>query len=80
MYEQSGHPCEALLRKWQEKREIANYYFTAMLRLSPDDDNAYQRRRELSAKLFQARIALKHADDQLQSCYQEFSRGSLGQH
>ncbi len=79
MYEQSSHPCEALLRKWQEKREVANYYFTALLRLSLEDDNAYQRRQELSAKLFRARIALKHADDQLQGCYQELSRRSLGQ-
>ncbi len=77
MYEQSRNPCEILLRRWQAKREVANYYFTALLRLSPDDDNACQRKQELSEKLFWARLALTHADDQLQSCYQDLGRSGL---
>ena len=65
------HPCDALLQQWYARRELAHYYFTALLRLSSDDANAAQRRQELSEKLFIARIALKQVADQLQSCEQE---------
>jgi len=65
------HPCDALLQQWHVRRELAHYYFTALLRLSPDDVDAVQRRQEISEKLFVARIALKQVTDQLQSCEQE---------
>jgi hypothetical protein len=76
MYGQKDHPCEVLLQQWQIRREVANYYFTALLRLSPGDCNALQRRQELSEKVFEAQLSLKHASDQLQSCYQEYAQGS----
>ena len=68
-----SHPCDRLLQQWQIKREVANYYFTALLRLSPGDCNALQRRQELSQKVFEAQLSLKHTSDQLQSCYQEYA-------
>jgi hypothetical protein len=76
MYKQNDHPCEKLLQQWQIRREVANYYFTVLLRLTPDDCNALQRRTELSQKVFEAQLSLKHASDQLQSCYQEYACGS----
>jgi hypothetical protein len=79
MYQQRKQPCESLLQKWQEKRELANYYFTALIRLSPDENDAGRRHQELNKKLFMARIALKHADDQLQGCYQEYGRENPNQ-
>ena len=72
MCKQMPHPCEGLLRQWQGRRELANYYWTVLLRLSPDAPDALRRREELSEKIFAARLCLRHADDQLQSCYQEY--------
>jgi hypothetical protein len=72
MNNQMGHPCDGLLQQWQAKRETANFYFTALLRLSPDTSEALQRRKELNDKVFEALLSWKHVDDQLQSCYQEF--------
>src|SRR2546423_5291948 len=77
MQECTRHPCDSLLQQWNVRREIANYYFTALLRLSPDALDAVRRRQELSEKLFAARLSLKHAADQLQSCYQEHSSQEL---
>jgi hypothetical protein len=72
MHKQKGSPCEELLQQWSARRELANYYMTALLRLSPDAPDALRRRQELSKKVFEAQLSLKHVDDQLQSCYQEF--------
>jgi hypothetical protein len=69
---QESHPCNGLFQQWQAKRELANYYFTALLRLSPDAHDALQRRQELNEKVFDALLSWKHVDDQLQSCYQEY--------
>ncbi len=71
MHERASHPCDALLQQWNVRRELANYYFTALLRLPPDDVNAVKRRQEISEKLFMARMALKQVADQLESCQQE---------
>lgn len=68
-----NHPCDELLQQWQAKREAANFYFTALLRLSPDASDAIRRRQELNDKVFEALQSWKHIDDQLQSCYQEYS-------
>ncbi len=73
MYEKAHHPCDELLRQWGIKRDLAQYYFTALLRLSPDDPNREEKGREISEKLFFARIALRQVADQLQSCQQEHS-------
>jgi hypothetical protein len=73
MCKQNVHPCDGLLQQWQMRREVANYYFNALLRLSPDDPNALQRHQELSRKIFEAQLSLKHMSDQLQSCEQEIS-------
>ena len=74
MSTQESHPCNSLFLQWQEKRELANYYFTALLRLSPDAHDALQRRQELNEKVFEALLSWKHVDDQLQSCYQEYGQ------
>ncbi len=71
MQEYIQSPCELLLQQWNVKREVANYYFTALIRLTPDAPNASIRRQELSEKLFVAQLALKQVADQLRSCYQE---------
>jgi len=76
MSNQMSHPCSGLLQQWQGKRELANFYFTALLRLSPDAPDAIQRRQELTEKVVEALQSWKQADDQLQSCYQEHGRGS----
>jgi hypothetical protein len=72
MSNQMSHPCDSLLQQWQSKRETANFYFTALLRLSPDSSDALRRRQELNDKVFEALLAWRHIDDQLQSCYQEY--------
>jgi len=72
MHKQTGSPCEELLQQWSAKRELANYYITALLRLSPDAPGALRRKQELCKKVFEAQLSLKLVDDQLQSCYQEF--------
>jgi hypothetical protein len=74
MHKQMSHPCNGLLQQWQVRHELANYYFTVLLRLSPDAPHALQRRQELSNKVFEAQLSLKHVDDQLQSCYQEYGQ------
>lgn len=71
MQKQSPNLCDALLQQWNVRREVANYYFTALLRLMPDDPNALKRREEISKQLFFARLALRQVADQLQSCQQE---------
>ena len=76
MHKQTGSPCEELLQQWSAKRELANYYITALLRLSPDTPGALRRKQELYKKVFEAQLSLKLVDDQLQSCYQEFGRES----
>jgi hypothetical protein len=76
MHEQSQHPCESLLREWQVTREVANYYFTALLRLAPEAPDAQKRRQELNGKLFLAQAHRKHVEDQLQSCCKE--HGEIG--
>ncbi len=75
MNKQMSHPCDGLLQQWQARRETANFYFTALLRLSPDAADAIQRREELNEKIFNALLSWKHVDDQLQSCYQEYGQG-----
>ncbi len=73
MQERSSKPCESLLQQWHVKREIAHYYFTALLRLMPGDPDALERREEISEKLYLARLSLRQVADQLQSCQQEYS-------
>ena len=72
MDKQKSHPCDELLQQWQARRESANFYFTALLRLSPDSSDALRRRQELNEKVMDALLSWKHIDDQLQSCYQEY--------
>lgn len=72
MSKQMSHPCDGLLQQWQGKRELANYYFTALLRLSPEAPDALQRRQELNEKVFDALQSWKQVDEQLQSCYQQY--------
>ena len=74
MDKQMSHPCDELLQQWQTKRELANYYFTTLLRLSPDAPDAVQQRQELNEKVFDALLTWKQVDDQLQSCYQEYGQ------
>ena len=74
MSKHESHPCNSLFLQWQVKRELANYDFTALLRLSPDAHDALQRRQELNEKVFEALLSWKHVDDQLQSCYQEYGQ------
>lgn len=76
MHKQSGSPCEELLLQWSVKRELSNFYMTALLYLNPDDPNAHRRRQELSKKVFEAQLSYKHVDDQLRSCYQEHGQES----
>ncbi len=73
MSEQASYLSERLLKDWQFRRQMVNYYFDSMLRLTPNDKDAYQRWRELSGKLSTALIAFRHASDQLQSYEQEHS-------
>jgi hypothetical protein len=74
MFKQKPDPCDELLQQWQMRRELANYYMTALLRLSPDAPDALHRRQELSKKIFVAQLCLKQIDDQLQCCYEEHDR------
>jgi hypothetical protein len=76
MNEQTNHPCDELLKQWQMKRETANFYFTALLRLSPDASDALRRRQELNEKVIESLLVWKQVDDQLQSCYQEHGQRS----
>lgn len=73
MSEQDAYLGERLLNNWQFRREMINYYFDSMLRLTPNDKDAYQRWRELSGKLSIAMLAFRHASDQLQGYEQEHS-------
>jgi hypothetical protein len=72
MSDSASHPCDELLRQWQVRRESANFYFTALLRLDPNTAEALRRRQELNDKVFEALLSWRHIDDQLQSCYQEY--------
>ena len=54
MNNQMNHPCDELLQQWQARREEANFYFTALLRLSPDSSDALRRRQELNDKVLDA--------------------------
>ena len=74
MDKQMSHPCDELLQQWQAKRELANYYFTALLRLSPEAPDAVRQRQEFNEKVFDALLTWKQVDDQLQSCYQEYGQ------
>jgi hypothetical protein len=76
MNKQTSHPCDKLLQLWQGKRETANFYFTALLRLSPDASGALQRRQELNEKVIETLLAWKQVDDELQSCYQKHGQRS----
>lgn len=58
---------DQLMRDWYFRREMVNYYSTALLRLMPYDRDPQARRRELSAKLALAEIALTQVSDQLQA-------------
>jgi hypothetical protein len=69
-----SQPCDELLQQWNAKRELANFYFTALLRLRPDAPDALQQRQELNEKVFDALLTWKQADEQLQNCYQEHSQ------
>ncbi len=73
MSEQDSCLGERLLKNWQFRREMVNYYFDSMLRLTPNDKDAYQRWRELSGKLSMSLLAFRHASDQLQGYEQEHS-------
>ncbi len=73
---QMSHPCDGLLQQWQGKRELANFYFTTLLHLSPDTPDATRRRQELTEKVFEALLSWKEVDNQLQSCYQEYGQRS----
>ena len=71
MSKQMSHPCDELLQQWQGRRDLANYYFTALLRLSPNAPDALQQRQELNKKARDALLSWQHVDEQLQSCYRE---------
>ncbi len=34
MQEHTQHPCDSFLQQWNLRREVANYYFTALSRCS----------------------------------------------
>jgi hypothetical protein len=72
MNDQKSHPCDGLLQQWQVRRESANFYFSTLLRTSPDTSEALRRRQELNDKVLLALLSWKQVDDQLQSCYQEY--------
>ncbi len=73
---QTSHPCDELLRQWQEKRELANNYFRALFQLSQYAPDALQRRRELNEKVIDALQSWEHVEEQLQRCYQEHGQSS----
>ena len=68
MFGRIADPCEELVQQWQVRRELANYYMTALLRLSSDAPDALQRRLELNEKIAFARLRLKQVEKQLQGC------------
>ena len=71
MREQVSYPSEQLLQEWQYRREMVNYYFGVLLRLTPHDNDASQQWRELKGKLSTELSAFRHARDQLRSYEQE---------
>jgi hypothetical protein len=79
MREQASHPSERLVQEWQFRREMVNYYFGVLLRLTPDDNDAYQRWRELNGKLSTALIEFRHAGDQLRNYEQKHATVSPAQ-
>lgn len=56
---------DRLLREWNFRHEMAQYYSTALLRLMPSDRDAERRRHELSARLANAMLVLTQVTDQL---------------
>lgn len=76
MHKQTSSPCEELLLQWSVKRELSNFYMTALLRLNPGDPDALRRRQELNKKVFEAQLSYRQVDDQLRSCYQEYGQES----
>jgi hypothetical protein len=68
-----------MLQEWLFGHEMVNYYFGVLLRLTPNDNDAYQRWRELSGKLSTALIAFRYASDQLRSYEQEHATVSSPQ-
>jgi len=68
----ANQPCDELLQQWQARREEANFYFRALVRLNPDSTEALQRRKELNDRVVGCLLAWRAVDDQLQSCYQEY--------
>jgi len=71
MSEQGSYPSEQLVQEWQYRREMVNYYFGVLLRLTPHDNDAYQQWRELNGKLSMELSAFRHARDQRRSYEQE---------
>jgi len=67
MREQASYSSEWLLQEWQFRREMVNYYFGVLSRLTPHDNDANQRWRELNGKLSTELIAFRHAGDGLRS-------------
>ena len=71
MHEQVSYPSERLLQEWQYRREMVNYYFGVLSRLTPYDNDASQQWRELNGKLSTELSAFRYARDQLRSYEQE---------
>ncbi len=67
MREHDDPVYDRMLREWHFRREMVNYYSSALLRLVPRDRDVEIRRRDLSAKLSIAVIALSQVSDQLQA-------------
>ena len=67
MREQASYSSERLLQERQYRREMVNYYFGVLLRLTPYDNDASQQWRELNGKLSTELSAFRHARDQLRS-------------
>lgn len=77
--EQDDDLHDQLMREWYFRREMVNYYSTALLRLMPYDRDLQARRRELSAKLALAEIALTQVSDQLQAYERHHAPAHLAQ-
>jgi hypothetical protein len=85
MRERADDPCDRFLREWHFRRDMVQSYYRAMLLQEPassPDEVARQRelRRELSAKLSLALLALRHASDQLQACEDEHEHEHAATH
>ncbi len=71
MREQASDPSERLVQEWQFRREMVNYYSRVLLRLTPNDNDASQRWRELNGRLSTALIEFRQASDLLRRYEQE---------